>query len=298
MSLSPSIRVLRSYPLRCSVSSTSADTSRNSNALSEGLAHWGLHPNRRGKLHVDVLHENPPLLQVQHLLTDEECDAIINRQRYQQEESDLYLNYRVNRELDVYDGITDTASDGGDRKSAKQSVSSEAQALINEWQVPASALHAGDKSGFRTQIDPNCAELQAIMPKIQQLLGLEHRSPEFAENLWIRPSKRTFCVRDQTVVHYSVGEGVSPHVDGKDATVLLYLNGDERNVAGGATCFPEVGIRVLPKKGTALVYWSKKELLHYAERVLQGEKWICQLLVDFKVREDELDVDYRTGQIY
>ena len=50
-----------------------------------------------------------------------------------------------------------------------------------------------------------------------------------------------------------------------------------------------------PRKGTALFYSSKKELLHYAERVRAGEKWIMQLLIDFKVKPGELAIDHRTG---
>jgi hypothetical protein len=232
-------------------------------STSAGLARWGLRP---GLGAAEVLHNDPPLLRARGLLTHAECDALIAAQRDVQAEADLYLNHRVNAEVE-------------------HGLSAEAGKLIAEWDVAAEALSAGDRSGFRTQIDPKTPALSAVLPRIQALLGLEDRTPEFAEGQWVRPSRRRFCIRDQTLVHYRVGEGVSPHVDGKDATVLMYLSGTEGGVdAGGATCFPEIGLRVPPVKGDVLLYWSKDELLHYAERVWQGEKFICQLLVDFHVR--------------
>ena len=112
----------------------------------------------------------------------------------------------------------------------------------------------------------------------------------------MRPNARTYVVRDVTVVHYREGEGVRPHVDGKDATVLVYLSCGELGM-GGATCLPEVGLRVEPVKGDALIYWSKGELLHFAERVRGGDKWILQMLIDFRVRPGEPDVDFRTGRV-
>jgi hypothetical protein len=69
--------------------------------------------------------------------------------------------------------------------------------------------------------------------------------------------------------------------------VSMYLSGgtDLSNDPGGATCFPEVGLRGKPKRGMAMLYWSKHHLLHYGEKVHIGKKWICQLLFDFRVRK-------------
>jgi len=38
------------------------------------------------------------------------------------------------------------------------------------------------------------------------------------------------------VVHYVGGEGVAPHIDGKDATLLCYLNDVPVNCGGRTVC--------------------------------------------------------------
>lgn len=56
---------------------------------------------------------------------------------------------------------------------------------------------------------------------------------------------------------------------------------------GGRTIFPEAGIASVPTSGTALMYCSRgQRLLHFAEQVKVGEKWVCQILIDHKYRRD------------
>ena len=96
------------------------------------------------------------------------------------------------------------------------------------------------------------------------------------------------------VVRYDRGEMYTAHYDNKQgcvrraATFMLYLRDVE---AGGATHFPKakpagkdadaVGVRVWPKRGRALVFWSVRggvedaRSLHEAEPVAAGEKWIA-----------------------
>ena len=109
----------------------------------------------------------------------------------------------------------------------------------------------------------------------------------FEEGAWIRPNSKHVVVRDQTTVWYRQGEGVPPHVDGKDVTVLICLQHPEK---GGATVFPEDGLKVPLRRGDCLVYRSKEQLLHYAEAVEQGEKWVLQLLIDCRIRPDEVEL--------
>jgi 2OG-Fe(II) oxygenase superfamily len=253
-------------------------------ALAKSLERWGLRPDSLNRFALTALNADPPLLCVDEFLSDAECNALVESQRQQSAECDMYLNYRVNSELVETEGA---------------GVSAEAVKLIDAWSLSSDALTAGDRSGFRTRVDPGSDAFQPILEKVKVLLGLERKEAVFAEDAWVRPNRRSFCIRDQTTVYYRLGEGVSPHVDGKDATVLIYLSGEASvsDEAGGATCFPEIGLRIKPKKGTALLYWSKHHLLHYAEKVRVGEKWICQLLVDFRVRNDEPEVDWQTGQI-
>ena len=93
------------------------------------------------------------------------------------------------------------------------------------------------------------------------------------------------------VVHYSEGQSYTSHYDNKmgcvrrACTFMAYLSDVE---SGGATHFPKAvvistqgqGIKVWPKKGRALVFWSAIDgwedpnSLHEAETVARGSKWI------------------------
>jgi len=92
---------------------------------------------------------------------------------------------------------------------------------------------------------------------------------------------------------------VPPHADGKDATLLVYLD-DVPEGCGGRTVFPEYGFSQLPRKGTAMLYRSKPELLHYSEAVNGAGKWIMQLLIDFDIDYSPGDTitDFQTGTSY
>lgn len=101
------------------------------------------------------------------------------------------------------------------------------------------------------------------------------------------------------VLHYSVGEEYKPHYDffggmeGQDnfkpedqriKTICLYLNDVE---AGGATSFPNLDLKVSPKKGNAVFFENINtenkqpyiESLHAGEPILQGEKWLATLWI-------------------
>lgn len=247
--------------------------------LQTNLAAWGvtIDPDDKFGDRISAISVDPPMLRVENFITPAECDAIIALQRCATDESDLYLNYRVNHEVGV------------------STASAEAEKLIGEFSSSRATLDASMRSGFRAQVAPTAGELEPVLRSTKAVLGFGSRGLVFEEGLWIRPNRRTVVVRDQTTVRYGAGEGVAPHVDGKDATVLVCLQAPEE---GGRTVFPEEGIAVPGVKGVALVYRSKKGLLHFAEAVGKGEKWVLQLLIDFRVRADEADVDFSTGQVY
>lgn len=267
----------RSRPLvQCNVARASG--LRASHALANSLTEWGLDVNRSDSFDVHALNVSPPLIYVRNFLTHEECDAIIHTQESKAEaadESDLYLNYRVNNVRTALDTSTEAAN------------------LLQEI-GEGCALSSSSRSGFRTRVHKREHALQAVLPKVLTLMG-ERRQIEFSEHQWIRPNAQRIVVRDVTSVRYAQGEGVVPHVDGKDATLLVYLNDVPK---GGETTFPEVEVSVPPRKGDALLYHSKTGLLHYADEVKIGHKWIMQMLIDFRVRADELShVDYASGQV-
>lgn len=98
------------------------------------------------------------------------------------------------------------------------------------------------------------------------------------------------------VLRYGVGQEYRPHFDYFDpglkgsqvhlarggqrlATVIMYLNTVEH---GGDTSFPELGMRVIPKQGRALLFYSlnlngtpNPMTLHGGDPVIRGEKWIA-----------------------
>ena len=104
----------------------------------------------------------------------------------------------------------------------------------------------------------------------------------YSGELYVRPDPLYVVIRDMTVVHYKGGEGVAPHVDGKDATLLLYLSnvdheGKPPGSGGGRTVFPEVGVQSVPLQGDAMLYDSRDELLHFAEPVqVNKPRRLCQ----------------------
>ena len=176
----------------------------------------------------------PPILQLPNFLTAAECAQIRHwaEQAMQDgaDECDDYLNYRVNQEIE---------NEGGE--------SSEGRALIEECAASLTAsgssdsrtetaaaattigLSAKNKGGFRIRLDNQFVETM-LKERLLDVLGMPNREFVFEEGAWIRPTPRTVVVRDKTVVFYGGGDGVPPHVDGKDGTLLVYLSDGRMNL--------------------------------------------------------------------
>lgn len=104
----------------------------------------------------------------------------------------------------------------------------------------------------------------------------------------------TACCETLQLQRYARGQDYRPHYDFFDegsaaheaaqahggqrlATLILYLKAPE---AGGATYFANLGMRIAPRKGSALFFsypdpGSNSGTLHGGEAVLAGEKWIA-----------------------
>lgn len=70
---------------------------------------------------------------------------------------------------------------------------------------------------------------------------------------------------------------------------------------GGRTVFPEDDFANTPVEGSALLYRSKEELLHYSEAMTGShEKWVMQLLLDYNHNYQPGDTItcFRTGTSY
>lgn len=153
---------------------------------------------------------NSPIVELPHFLSSAECEWIrdwsINAIQDGAPECSDYLNYRVNQEI----------ATGG--------TSIESQDLLEDRYCQDMKLQSTDSSGFRIRLDESIVETLLK----DRILSLLNKSPStdflYEEGLWHRPTPRTIIVRDQTVVRYTAGDGVPPHVDGKDGTLLVYLN--------------------------------------------------------------------------
>lgn len=253
-------------------------------SLKEGLERsaWEGNSPAIEQFNMEVVHKSPPLFRIPNFLTPEECEQLIQAAIQNGEEATEYLNARVNSEVKGAQNMPERAS-GYSEEATNEAV---------EWS-------GGATSGLRRRLPRDAFRM--LDERILAMLGevAEGREIDMVEAIYVRPDARTVIVRDATLVHYTAGEGVAPHVDGKDATLLCYLN-EMGPGAGGRTVFPEVKVAAAPKLGDALLYDSRKDLLHFAEPVAAGhEKWVMQLLIDFKYVKQPggMHVDFKTGKV-
>ena len=85
---------------------------------------------------------------------------------------------------------------------------------------------------------------------------------------------------------YQEGEFVAPHCDApqeisrdvwSNLALIVYLNNDFQ---GGETVFSQVGIRITPQMGTAIMF--NHSILHEGAKVLQGIKYIVRTDVSLR----------------
>ena len=101
------------------------------------------------------------------------------------------------------------------------------------------------------------------------------------------------------LVKYEVGEFFKEHVDyfereeiymdgggQRIATFFVYLN-DMEEEDGGSTLFPEIGLKSIPEKGSALFWWNESdgrlltETKHAGEVVKKNVKYGLNLWVRY-----------------
>lgn len=107
--------------------------------------------------------------------------------------------------------------------------------------------------------------------------------------------KKYGFVEDIQVQRYKKNQKYNPHYDtfdtltGKDQrswTIMCYLGSgsDKEELEGGGTLFTKINTRVLPKKGTAVIwnnldgeYCRQQDTMHMGEEVLKGTKYIVTI---------------------
>lgn len=150
-----------------------------------------------------------------------------------------------------------------------------------------------------TTVDPVSGEYTTIESRRSRSAYLQQKDP-FLDKINRRMSQIMHLPvthgEDLQVAHYDVGGEYAPHYDyfppnasgsvqsiqhggQRMATLLVYLNDVS---AGGATAFPSIQFRMMPRKGCGL-YFEYLNIsgevdpltLHAGEPVLAGEKWIA-----------------------
>ena len=140
--------------------------------------------------------------------------------------------------------------------------------------------HAG-QVGPRTAASVRPARAVAVRPASSVPVVAETVS-RLDEFLATRPAVRDGRLQrgPVTLLRYGIGQRYAAHRDhgpghpDRVLSCLLYLNDDFR---GGATRFPVIARRVVPRAGTVVLFGAR--LLHEAEPVLEGEKYalVCWL---------------------
>jgi len=147
-----------------------------------------------------------------------------------------------------------------------------------------------------TVIDPNTGEVKAATGRTSKGTYYAINENSLISKIEARISEVTnFPVENGEglqVLNYDIGEEYRPHFDyfppnkvdhskggQRVGTLLFYLN-DVRS--GGETVFPNAGISIVPKKGTAVYFHygnSQNQVdrrsLHASVPVLEGEKWVA-----------------------
>nr|WP_321167588.1 2OG-Fe(II) oxygenase [uncultured Roseateles sp.] len=194
--------------------------------------------------------------------------------------------------------------DGGDRQIRVACRSERPQVLVldgvlSNEECDEVVRRAGDKLRRSTIVDPQTGREEVIAARSSEGTYFNLCEDEFITRL----DQRIARLMGHPLAHgeglqilrYGVGGEYRPHHDyfppedpgsaphlaqggQRVATLVVYLNDVP---AGGATAFPDAGLHVLPRKGSAVMFRYVDALgrldpltLHAGEPVTEGEKWI------------------------
>ncbi|MGZ4957047.1 MAG: 2OG-Fe(II) oxygenase [Methylobacter sp.] len=151
-----------------------------------------------------------------------------------------------------------------------------------------------------TVVDPQSGDRQVIAARSSEGTYFQRGENELVQCLERRISELmnwpVECGEGIQILHYQAGAEYRPHFDyfpeqnagsiphlaqggQRVATLVMYLN---EVIEGGETVFPDVGLSVTPKRGSAVYFSYVNSLgqvdpatLHAGAPVLAGEKWIA-----------------------
>ena len=171
--------------------------------------------------------------------------------------------------------------------------------VLSEEECDELIRRSADKMHRSTTVDPISGKHEVIADRSSEGTFFTVNADPFIARLDRRIAEVMHWPVDHgeglQVLHYSTGGEYKPHFDyfppeepgsqvqmtiggQRISTLVMYLNDVEE---GGTTIFPEVGLEVVPKKGSAVYFEytnSKDQLdrltLHGGSPVTRGEKWI------------------------
>ena len=155
-------------------------------------------------------------------------------------------------------------------------------AMIDANRRPSTLLSDRPDYGFRTSESCDMArwspDVQPIDESIAALLGIAPEQGETMQGQRYAPGQQFRAHHDYFHESESYWEKVRVHGGQRTWTAMIYLN----DVAeGGATWFPQAGIRVAPRRGLLLA-WNNMKLdgspnemtLHEGMPVVEGTKYV------------------------
>ena len=248
------------------------------------------------------IHPDPDIYSIDNFLTDEECDRLIAKSQphlvpclvkiftkqqlgpFHQLKQQYPGLKRIHPDPDIYSIDNFLTDEECDRLIAKS----------QPHLVP--CLVKNDKNG-QVEQDPVRTSTNTNVPQSEV--------PSIVKKM----TNMANCNADQLeifqVLNYKKGQEFIPHTDGfsgkfdacgfeqasRQATIFCYLNDVPE---GGSTNFPEIGLAIQPKKGTAVIHFPADVELREDTRTLhQGspaidEKWLLTTWVWNRPRTDEM----------
>lgn len=182
--------------------------------------------------------------------------------------------------------------------------------FLSDYEADAIVAHAKTKVASSTVGNADGGGVRVSETRTSRNTWIPRTESPITETLFVRASHllnvdeklltRDRNAEDLQVVHYKPGQkydahhdwGVNGYPESRYITLLLYLNDLPDTESGGETAFPKAGkdgatgIKVAPKRGSALLFYSLLPdgngddlSLHAALPVVKGEKWLANFWV-------------------
>ena len=219
---------------------------------------------------LEVLNQDPPVYQIEDLLSREECEWLMTRSLPLLERAPVVK-------------LADTAGAGA---------SNAADPTAGQARESSGAVESRTSSTCFLSRE-SCAEL------LTRVCDLTNKTPDCCELVQVGqylPGQFYRSHYDSVDPHTPLGKEFITNGGQRIITVLMYLNDVGE---GGGTFFDKLGLRVRPKQGRAIVFFPSfldgeldTDALHCAEDALD-EKWVSQVWIRHTTRRPGQASDLR-----